>query len=153
LLEFLFAIPREQLVRPGQRRSLMRRALAGIVPNEILNRRRKAYVSRTPLSALAAQCPTLGSSNQQMLTGVLGIADPLAFSEALKRVRDGRESRIVQLLRIIEVEAWLQQLVARRVITLAALESKPTQFARQLNAHRDSAQPGRMLDNLNVNGG
>ena len=32
LLEFLFAIPREQLVRPHQRRSLMRRALAGIVP-------------------------------------------------------------------------------------------------------------------------
>ena len=32
LLEFMFAIPREQLVRPTQRRSLMRRALVGIVP-------------------------------------------------------------------------------------------------------------------------
>ena len=35
LLEFLFAIPREQLVRPGERRSLMRRALKGIVPEEV----------------------------------------------------------------------------------------------------------------------
>ena len=33
LLEFMYAIPREQLVRPGQRRSLMRRALVGIVPD------------------------------------------------------------------------------------------------------------------------
>src|SRR4029077_4900258 len=32
LLEFLFAVPRDQLVRPGQRRSLMRRALSGVVP-------------------------------------------------------------------------------------------------------------------------
>ena len=33
--EFMYAIPREQLVRPGQRRSLMRRALAGVVPDEL----------------------------------------------------------------------------------------------------------------------
>ena len=47
LIEFLFAIPRAQLVRPGQRRSLMRRALKGIVPDEILNRKRKAFVARS----------------------------------------------------------------------------------------------------------
>ena len=39
LLEFVSAIPREQLVRPGQRRSLMRRALIDIVPDELLNRK------------------------------------------------------------------------------------------------------------------
>ena len=44
LLEFVSAIPPEQLVRPGQRRSLMRRALIGIVPDELLNRKRKAYM-------------------------------------------------------------------------------------------------------------
>jgi asparagine synthase (glutamine-hydrolysing) len=44
-LEFLYAIPREQLVRPGRRRCLMRRALVGIVPTEILERKRKAFVS------------------------------------------------------------------------------------------------------------
>ena len=43
-LEFMFAIPREQIVRLGQRRSLMKRALAGIVPIELLNRRRKTFV-------------------------------------------------------------------------------------------------------------
>ena len=32
LLEFMYAIPREQIVRVGQRRFLMKRALVGIVP-------------------------------------------------------------------------------------------------------------------------
>ena len=50
-LEFLYAVPREQLLRPGQRRSLMRRALVGVVPEEILNRKRKAYVTRMPLTS------------------------------------------------------------------------------------------------------
>lgn len=48
LVEFLFSIPRGRLVRPGRRRSLMRRALRSIVPAEILERRRKAYVIRGP---------------------------------------------------------------------------------------------------------
>ena len=43
-LEFMYAIPREQIVRVGQRRSLMKRALVGIVPDELLNRRRKTFV-------------------------------------------------------------------------------------------------------------
>src|SRR6185437_111277 len=36
LVEFVLAIPQSQLLRPGERRSLMRRALANIVPSEIL---------------------------------------------------------------------------------------------------------------------
>ena len=43
-LEFMYAIPREQIVRVGQRRSLMKRALVGIVPDEILNRKKKETV-------------------------------------------------------------------------------------------------------------
>jgi len=46
LVEFLARVPRAQLLRPGQHRSLMRRALKGIVPEEVLERRRKAFLSR-----------------------------------------------------------------------------------------------------------
>src|SRR5260370_9361425 len=45
-LEFMYAIPREQIVRVGQRRSLMRRALVGIVPTELLHRRKRAVVQQ-----------------------------------------------------------------------------------------------------------
>jgi asparagine synthase (glutamine-hydrolysing) len=51
LVNFLFRIPREQLVRPGRRRSLMRRALGNIVPVEILERRRKAFLIRGPIAS------------------------------------------------------------------------------------------------------
>jgi len=47
-----YAVPRDQLVRPGQRRSLMRRALNGIVPDQLLNRKRKAFVVRSPLATI-----------------------------------------------------------------------------------------------------
>ena len=57
LLEFMYAIPREQLVRPTQRRYLMRRALVGIVPDEILNRKTKAFVARSPMVAIANDGP------------------------------------------------------------------------------------------------
>src|SRR5262249_52297234 len=55
LVVFCSSIPREQHARPNQRRSLMRRALAGIVPREILERKRKAYVSRGLVKVLSAQ--------------------------------------------------------------------------------------------------
>ena len=52
LVEFLLCVPREQLVRPGRRRYMMRNALKGIVPAEVLERRRKAFITRSPLLAL-----------------------------------------------------------------------------------------------------
>ena len=52
LIEFLLSIPADQLLRPGERRSLMRRSLAGIVPQEILSRRTKQVGARTPMIIL-----------------------------------------------------------------------------------------------------
>jgi asparagine synthase (glutamine-hydrolysing) len=52
LVDFLFSIPREQLARPGRRRYLMRRALRNIVPKEILERRRKAFLMRGALASV-----------------------------------------------------------------------------------------------------
>src|ERR1700730_235882 len=52
LIEFLISIPATQLLRPGQRRSLMRRALAGLVPPQILSRKSKARVIRHNLRAV-----------------------------------------------------------------------------------------------------
>ena len=52
LVDYLLRVPRERLLQPGFRRSLMRRALRGLVPDEILNRRRKAFAVRRPLISL-----------------------------------------------------------------------------------------------------
>src|SRR5215467_459440 len=73
LVAFCSAIPREQLVRPKERRSLMRRALAGIVPREILERKRKAYVSRGLVKALAGEWRMLREARFE--SEELGIVD------------------------------------------------------------------------------
>jgi asparagine synthase (glutamine-hydrolysing) len=108
LLEFLYAIPREQLVRPGQRRSLMRRALGGIVPDELLNRRRKAFVVRSPMAAISAEWDSLNEMSQQMISTSLGIVDAKLFCEAIQSAHDGKEVRIVTVMRTLGIESWIR---------------------------------------------
>jgi len=110
LLEFLYAVPREQLVRPGQRRSLMRRALVGITPDELLNRKRKAFISRRRLVAISADWPRYAEMTQHMASGSLGIVDARNFLEVLQKARRGEVVPTVILMRTIIVEGWLRNL-------------------------------------------
>jgi len=126
LLEFMFAIPREQLVRPTQRRSLMRRALAGIVPDEILNRRGKAFVARSPMVAIANDWAHFAEMTQNMLGSSLGIVAPECISEVLQKVRRGEEAPMVTLRRTLCLEGWLKDLRALGIINLdTTLKPKP----------------------------
>jgi asparagine synthase (glutamine-hydrolysing) len=121
LLEFTYAIPRSQLVRPGQRRSLMRRALVGIVPEALLNRRRKAFVVRGPMAAISAEWPALVEMTQHMISSALGVVDAAAFLETLQMARAGRGVRTNTLIRTIAIECWLRSLgpsLAREVESL-----------------------------------
>ena len=118
LLEFMFAIPREQLVRPTQRRSLMRRALVGIVPDEILNRKTKAFVARSPMVAISNDWAHFAEMTQNMLSSSLGIVDPERISEALQKVRRGEEVPMVTLRRTLFLEGWLKDLRALGIINL-----------------------------------
>jgi asparagine synthase (glutamine-hydrolysing) len=110
LLEFMFAIPREQLVRPTQRRSLMRRALVGIVPDEILNRKTKAFVARSPMVAISNEWAHLAGMTQNMLSSSFGIVDPERILEALQKVRRGEEVPMITLRRTLCIESWLKDL-------------------------------------------
>jgi asparagine synthase (glutamine-hydrolysing) len=118
LLEFMFAIPREQLVRPTQRRSLMRRALVGIVPDEILNRKGKAFVARSPMVAISNDWTHLVEMTKNMLSSSLGFVDQESISEALQKVRRGEEVPMVKLRRTLFLEDWLKDLRALGIINL-----------------------------------
>ena len=115
-LEFLYAIPREQLVRPAQRRSLMRRALCGIVPPEILERKRKAYVVRASIVALSDGWSTVAEMCHNMVGTSLGILDERTFAETLEKARGGEEVPMTTVIRTLGVESWLRNLQASRVI-------------------------------------
>jgi len=127
LLEFMYAVPREQLVRPGQRRSLMRRALVGIVPEELLTRKRKAFVVRSPTTTISTEWARLIEMSQEMMSALLGIIDAKAFCEAIQRTRHGQEIPIVTMLRTMVLESWLRAIRHRERsrVSAAALRSSP----------------------------
>jgi asparagine synthase (glutamine-hydrolysing) len=110
LLEFIYAIPREQLLRPGQRRSLMRRALVGIVPTEILDRKRKAFVDRSPRVAISSESDRLEQMTQSMISDSLEIVHSQLFREALENARHDSDVQTIPLLRTAAVESWLRAL-------------------------------------------
>ncbi|MGE5113217.1 MAG: asparagine synthase-related protein [Acidobacteriaceae bacterium] len=106
LVEFCFAIPREQLVRPGRRRFLQRNALRGIVPSEILERKRKSFVVRGPMKTIGEELKRMDA--RQMISASLGIVDPDSLLQYLSRVRAGEEVAIVPLMRLLTIERWLR---------------------------------------------
>jgi asparagine synthase (glutamine-hydrolysing) len=145
LIEFVYAVPREQLVRPRQRRSLMRRALTGIVPEEILNRKRKAFVARGPVAAVSADWQRIVDETQHMVTATLGIVNQAAFLKSLDDARHGRTIHVVYMVRTLAIEAWLRHLSRWPIAGIPvpcrstrALEEAPIQTSRVLN-HKSSA--------------
>jgi hypothetical protein len=116
LLEFVYAVPQEQLVRPGQRRSLMRRSLLGIVPDELLNRKRKAFVARAPLASISGDWTRLVRITQYLVSSSLSIVERNVFLEELQKARLGQTVAIVLLMRTLTVERWLTTLADRRLL-------------------------------------
>jgi asparagine synthase (glutamine-hydrolysing) len=138
LLEFVYAVPREQLVRPGQRRSLMRRALVGIVPDELLNRKRKAFVVRSPTAAICTEWASPIEMSQQMICPSLGIVDAKAFCEAVERARHGQEVRIVLMMRTLGIESWLRTIRDRGIFMArpSTIVHGSTRLSEQRMPHR-----------------
>lgn len=109
LVEYLFQIPREELVQPGRRRTLMRRSLQHIVPSEILERRRKAFVVRGPLRVLQqeqAQIATLLNAGWLQKNGYI---DRSAICQALERIVSGAHPEgWMSVAKAATFELWLQ---------------------------------------------
>ncbi|HEY2470917.1 MAG TPA: asparagine synthase-related protein [Terracidiphilus sp.] len=113
LVEFLFRIPRSQLVRPGRRRSLMRRGLKDIVPAGILDRRRKAFVVRSPIVALQANAAELEKLFCAPIAADYGFIEPNRLRDLIHAVVSGREvMRWAELMRAVALELWLSTLAS-----------------------------------------
>jgi asparagine synthase (glutamine-hydrolysing) len=108
LVNFLHGVPSDQLLRPGRRRSLMRRALVGIVPEEILERRRKAFQIGGPMRALRQNESALDALFAQSISAESGFIDASLFKDALGRARAGDAAEWQPVLRVIALELWLQ---------------------------------------------
>lgn len=109
LVDFLLRIPKEQLVRPGRRRSLMRRSLVSIVPTEVLERPRKAYMSRTRANSLIKRAELALQVKERWHLADYGFVNTTALEQALRAVTDHRDMRwVAALTRAAHLEAYLR---------------------------------------------
>jgi asparagine synthase (glutamine-hydrolysing) len=131
LVDFLFCIPREQLVRPGRRRSLMRRALKNIVPEEILERRRKAYRTRGPLLAMQHDQSKIHQLFADAWICNQGFVDSAKFLAALDRTSSGVDTRWWQSLsRAIALELWVKETGPSQVRTRPTVSPQQVLLSR-----------------------
>ena len=109
LVEFLLRVPREQITQPGRRRFLMRRALQQLLPVEVLERRRKAFVSRGPLVALQAARSRVEALFENPVLAEIGWVNAAALRRSSEPILNGQEaSGWPQLMRAITLELWLK---------------------------------------------
>lgn len=118
LVEFAMSIPANQLLRPGDRRSLMRRSLVDIVPTEILSRRTKQFMARTPIIMLQSHLDEVQVLFESPLSSTLGYINRARFLNALKAARSGKVINIVRLLRAISLECWLRDLLSHNLLDI-----------------------------------
>lgn len=138
LVEFLFRVPREKLLDPGRRRKLMRNALRDIVPAEILERKRKAYVIRKPLISLQGEYERILALFTNSLVAEHGLVAPSKLRRATRSVCDGREPHHWRaVMRYISLELWLRAQAA-----VPSPGSTPSHDAMTVIA-RDPARIGR----------
>ena len=116
LIEFILSIPAAQLLRPGERRSLMRRSLAGVVPQEILSRRTKQVGARKPVLILEKHWDALRNIYQMPLSARLGYIDETRLLKAICDARAGKTVSLVRLFRTISLEYWLRDLAGRGLL-------------------------------------
>jgi asparagine synthase (glutamine-hydrolysing) len=130
LVHFAVAIPGEQLSAPGELRSLMRRAFAGLVPSRILRRISKGYY---PPAMLRAMRPLAAAMRPVERLEIVqrGWIDPIALDAAIRILIDGGGGR-GEVESAWRLEQWLD---SRRRRTPAAIpQRKEVSIHEVLNA-------------------
>jgi asparagine synthase (glutamine-hydrolysing) len=130
LIEFMLSIPACQILRPGERRSLMRRSLVGIVPQEILSRRTKQVGERTPMLTLEKSWCELQSIYQAPISSRLGFIHEAQLLKTLCDLRAGKSTPIVRVLWTISLEYWLRDLAARGLLAVPPPRPSPLSSGR-----------------------
>jgi asparagine synthase (glutamine-hydrolysing) len=125
LVEFLQAIPFEQMVRPGETRSLMRRALKDVLPERVLKRKGKGDPTEAFFRAIVREAPRLKLLLKNApRVSEYGYVDSNIMLAALEKARHGFEANTVALAKTISLELWLRALEKRRAKPISAVVSE-----------------------------
>ena len=109
LVEFMLKIPAGQVCRPGEPRRLMRRALAGIVPDVVLRRRSKSNYDAMYVRSLRPCAAELLRNIDSARLVQSGYVDKESLQFRLLRLMQGLDCDASQLRYPILLECWLRQ--------------------------------------------
>lgn len=118
LVEFLLAIPMGQKLRPGENRSLQRRALKHVLPPAVLTRQSKRWSTEALCRTLANNWREVEKLFKQPRVCEYGFVDATAFAETAKLIRHGMQNVNGELLGVLAVELWLRALESRKAASL-----------------------------------
>jgi asparagine synthase (glutamine-hydrolysing) len=106
LVEYIAAIPRNKLCAPGERRRLMRSAVADVLPPEIANRRTKALMGYQYYVEAQELLQRLPADAFEWEVVKHGWVDPTVLSETLGRIARGNLHEWSEITRILALETW-----------------------------------------------
>lgn len=107
LAEFVAGVPRSVLCRPGQPRYLMRRALAGLLPMTVRERRTKALASVSRERSLQDLAPLLRDSPDEFLSVKQGCVNGGRLRQFLQNQQSVSYDRN-DFDRVLTLEVWLR---------------------------------------------
>jgi asparagine synthase (glutamine-hydrolysing) len=132
LVEFLLAIPADQLSRPNEPRRLMRRAFRELLPPEIVTRRSKASFTGEFLKSLRPVARELLTDTRPLLTVEQGYVNRKELRERLERMTQSLSCNESQLRLIVLLELWLRartsEALPRQTVPLARAASFRSTF-------------------------
>lgn len=110
LVEFCLGIPVEQKMRPGEMRSLQRRALHQIVPTEILSRKDKCTPNEAIVRAVVRRRGWLNRLFENSRSAAHGYINGDLLCREIDECAYGGRIATFELLRAISLEIWLRTL-------------------------------------------
>ncbi|WP_035351581.1 asparagine synthase-related protein [Edaphobacter aggregans] len=124
LTEFLLAVPRSQIVRPGQRRSLMKRSLARIIPRHILERRRKGYIASGLVRSIQRQSNGIAEYLRKSVLAELNLIDVERLLDCVRGIVTTSDVQWCRQIRAtIAMEQWLRSFVHSRLDQYSTVET------------------------------
>ena len=122
LVEFMYAIPWEQKLRPRCDRYLQRRALAGVLPEPIRRRATKGNGNPALVEGLRRSRDWGAYLCDTPLIAQRGIVDADRWRLAVRRASVGQTHEDRFFLSAVAVEAWLKQLTEHRAANVRTPE-------------------------------
>lgn len=118
LIEFMMALPFDQCTRPGDTRSLARRAMRALLPVEITERQDKGLCIYACLAGLARESLNLERLFADARICTFGYVKPAALKELVELAKTGKSQRSSLLISLTYIEHWLRA-VERRVSAIS----------------------------------